>query len=64
MIIAAVCYDLERGLYMVRKNPKGSIGYPVHVHKVLHSSARASVDCGDAKCKLEMQLAGGAKMTG
>ena len=64
MIIMAVCCDLERGLYMVRKNPKGGIGYPVHVQKVLHSSDKTSVDCGDAKCKLEMQLAGRAKMTG
>ena len=62
MIITVVCCD--RGLYMVYKNPKGGIGYPVHVQKVLHSSDKTSVDCGDAMCKLEMQLAGRAKMTG
>ena len=62
--ITAVCCDQERGLYMVRKNQKGGIGYPVHVQKILHSSKSTSVDCCDPKCKLEMQLAGRAKMTG
>ena len=47
---------------MVRKNLKGGIGYPVHVQTILHSSKSTSVECGDLKCKLEMQLAGRAKM--
>ena len=64
MITTAVCCDLECGLYMVRRNPKGTIGYPVHVQKGLHSSDKTTVDCGEAKCKLEMQLAGRAKLTG
>ena len=63
IMITAVCCDQERGLYMVRKNQKGGIGYPVHVQKILHSSKSTSVECGDLKCRLEMQLAGRAKMT-
>ena len=60
----AVCCDQERGLYMVRKNQKGGIGYLVHVQKGIHCSKSTSVDCGDLKCKVEMKLASRAKMTG
>ena len=60
----AVCCDQERGLYMVRKNEKGGIGYPVHVQKIIHDSTSTSIDCGDLNCKLELQLASRAKMKG
>ena len=60
----AVCCDQERGLYMVRKNQKGGIGYLVHVQKIIHGSKTASIDCGDINCKLEMQVASRAKMKG
>ena len=60
----AVCCDQERGLYIVCKNQKGGIGYPVHVQKVIHCSKSTSVDCGDLKCKVEMQLASRAQLTG
>ena len=60
----AVCCDQVRGLYMVRKNQKGGIGYPVHVQKGIHCSKSTSADCGDLKCTLEMHIASRAKMTG
>ena len=60
----AVCCDQELGLYMVCRNQQGGIGFPVHVQKILHSSEVTSVDCGDLDCKMEMQVAGRAKMTG
>ena len=59
-----VCCDLEHSLYIVHRHPKDGIGYLVHVQKVLHSSDKTFVDYGDAKCKLEMQLAGRANMNG
>ena len=31
----AVCCDQELGLYMVRRNQQGGIGFPVHVQKIL-----------------------------
>ena len=58
----AVCCDQEQGLYMVWKNQYGGIGFPVHVQKLLHSSEVISVDCGDLDCKMEMQVAGRARM--
>ena len=64
MSTTALCCDQERELYMVRKNQKGGIGYPVHVQKSIHCSKSISVDCGDLKCKIEMQLACRANMTG
>ena len=59
-----LCCDLEHSLYMVHRNPKDGIGSLVHVKKVLHSSDKTCADYGDAKCKLEMQLAGRANING
>ena len=64
MTFTAVCCDQELGLYMVRRNQQGGIGFPVHVQKILHSSEVTSVDYRDLDCKMEMQVAGRAKMTG
>ena len=64
VITTAVCCDQKRGLYMVRKTQNGGIGYPVHMQKIIHGSTSTSIDCGDLKCKIEMQVASRAKMPG
>ena len=47
---------------MVHKIQMGGIGYTVHVQEVIKYSKSTSIDCGDLKCTLEMQLASRAKL--
>ena len=42
---SAVCYDTERGLYMVRRSKHEGISYPIHVQKILNSNEDKVIDC-------------------
>ena len=63
-IYKAVCCDRALGLYMVRNSPRGGVGYPIHVQKILHGGQEKVVDCENEACRQQMATASRSGMTG